>query len=68
MKKYIAILALVVLLIPGCGLGAGYLGGQGISIIADHKSSIENVHITITDGGTDLGLYRPSPTTQPAEK
>ena len=63
--KTVLIIAVILFVLSGCD-GTGGLGGQGIAITAETNSTIRNVTITITDGGTDLGLNRPSPTTQPA--
>ncbi|MDP6546127.1 MAG: hypothetical protein QGH60_19275 [Phycisphaerae bacterium] len=63
--KTVLIIAVILLACSGCD-GTGGLGGQGIAITAERHATIQNVTITISDGGTDLGLYRPSPTTQPA--
>jgi len=63
--KTILIIAVILLALSGCD-GTGGVGGQGIAITAERHATVRDVTITITDGGTDLGLYRPSPTTQPA--
>jgi|GEM_PF-5608887 len=64
--KTVLIVAVILLVLCGCD-GTGGMGGQGIAISADNGSSVSDVHINIVDGGTDLGLYRPSPTTKPAQ-
>jgi len=56
MNHRILIAAALLLSLPalvGCE-GTGGMGGQGISISADRGSHIENVTITIHDGGTTL--------------
>jgi len=65
--KTVLIIAVILLALSGCD-GTGGLGGQGIAITAERHSTIRNVTITITDGGTDLSgmVTREIPTTQPA--
>ena len=63
--KTVLIIAVILFVLSGCD-GTGGMGGQGIAITAEGRATIQDVTITITDGGTDLGLYRPVPTTQPA--
>ena len=52
----ISIVVAALLGVTGCTGqgGSGGWGGQGIQLKADNNSRIEEVHITITDGGTDL--------------
>ena len=65
--KTVLIIAVILLVLSGCD-GTGGLGGQGIAIAAEGHATIQNVTITITDGGTDLAgmVTREIPTTQPA--
>ena len=63
--KTVLIIAVILLALSGCD-GTGGVGGQGIAITAERRATVHDIRITITDGGTDLGLYRPTPTTQPA--
>jgi len=68
MKWLMAILTVIVLLICGCiaSPGSGGMGGQGISINAECGSTISDVHIWITDGGTDAALRYKSDGHSPA--
>ena len=65
--KTVLIIAIILLAGSGCD-GTGGVGGQGIAITAEGHATIQDVTITITDGGTDLSgmLTRETPTTQPA--
>lgn len=65
--KRLLIIAVVLLACCGCD-GTGGMGGQGIAITAEGSANIQDVTITITDGGTDLSgmVTRETPTTQPA--
>jgi len=65
--KRVLVIAAILFWLSGC-YGTGGMGGQGIAITAETRSTIRSVTITINDGGTDLAgkVTRPEPTTRPA--
>jgi len=79
LRKHWIVYATVLAVAACCAIvGCGGWGGQGIVIRAENGSTVQDVHINIADGGTDMGglFYRPKvdgnasvnqPTTRPAE-